>query len=245
MVLPAFSLDHRAMQQAVEPAFGDHGTWQRWYVDLPGTGQSPPGMPRSDAVLDHVAATLEHQLGGDRFAVMGWSYGAYLSAGLIRRGPGRVRGAMMVCAGFRIRPTDRDLGGVLDSRPSQGWLAAVPPHLHDHFRQALGHQTFEAAARTAAAIGANGPTDEAYLSALRGDGFALSDEDAPTTLDAPVCLLTGRRDRVAGYRDPLRGLPHLPQADYTALADAGHYLPLEQPHTFAALVQAWLHRCQP
>ena len=65
----------------------------------------------------------------------------------------------------------------------------------------------------------------------------------PTELDAPVCLLTGRRDRVAGYRDPLLGLPYLPQADYTTLANAGHYLPLEQPQAFAALVQAWLRRC--
>lgn len=93
-------------------------------------------------------------------------------------------------------------------------------------------------------IGAGDPTDVSYLSTLRSKGFALSNENAPTELDAPVSLVTGRRGRVAGYRDPLLGLPHLPQADYTALATAGHYLPLEELHAFAALVQAWLVRCR-
>lgn len=244
MVLPSFSLDHRAMGHALEPVFGRDSMWERWYVDLPGTGRSPAGEPRSDAVLDQVVASLDDQLGHDSFTVVGWSYGAYLTAGLIRRRTTQIRGAMMICAGLKIRPVDRDLTGVLDSSPEDNWLAHVPAHLHDHLRHTVGNQTVEVGTRTAIAIGDNGPTDEAYLAALRGDGFPLSDEAAPTKLDTPVCLVTGRRDRIAGYRDPLQGLPHLPQADYTALAHAGHYLPLEEPEAFAALVHAWLGRCR-
>ncbi len=133
---------------------------------------------------------------------------------------------------------------MLDSTAEPGWLADVPAHLHEHFRHAVGHQTLEVGTGIAAMIGASGPNDDAYLTALRSEAFALSDEEMPTELDTPVCLVTGRRDRVAGYRDPLLGLPHLPQADYTALANAGHYLPLEQPRAFAALVHAWLRRCR-
>lgn len=48
---------------------------------------------------------------------------------------------MMICAGFKIRPDDRDLTGVLSSTPEPDWLAEVPVGLHEHFRQAVGHQT--------------------------------------------------------------------------------------------------------
>jgi len=245
VVRPSFSLDHRAMARAVEPAFSAADGWRRLYVDLPGTGSSPAGEPHSDAVLDEVVATVEEHVGGRGFAVAGWSYGGYLAAGLSRRLPGQVRGLMMVCAGLRIRPADRDLTGVLDSTPEADWLSGVPVHLHEYLRHAVGRQTFDVGHRVAAVLEGNGSTDEAYLAALRSEGFALSDENAPTDLDAPACLVAGRRDRVAGYVDLFRALGRLSQADYACIASAGHYLPVEYPYPFAVVARAWLRRCHP
>ncbi len=245
VILPSFSLDHRAMARAVEPAFSAVDGWARLYVDLPGTGSSAAGEPHSDAVLDEVVETVEEHVGGSGFAVVGWSYGGYLAAGLSRRLPGQVRGLMMVCVGLKIRPADRDLTGVLDSTPEADWLSGVPVHLHDHLRHAVGHQTVEVGHRVAAVLEANGSTDDAYLAALRSEGFALSDEDTPTDVDTPACLVTGRRDRVVGYVDLFRALGRLRQADYVSIASAGHYLPVEEPHRFAAIIRAWLRRCRP
>lgn len=87
---------------------------------------------------------------------------------------------MMVCTGFKIRPDDRDLTGVLASTPQPGWLARVPPVLHGHFTRAVGSQTAEVGERISAALNLNGPTDEAYLTSLRANAFALSDEGTPT-----------------------------------------------------------------
>jgi pimeloyl-ACP methyl ester carboxylesterase len=244
IVLPSFSLDHAAMAEAVEPVFADTPGWRRLYVDLPGTGGSPPGEPRSDIVVDAVVGTIRAELGDQRFVIAGWSYGGYLAAGVTRRLPRQVSGLMMVCTGFKIRPEERDLTGVLTSIPDPEWLLDVPPGLHDHFAHAVGCQTAVVAQRIATALGRNGPTDQAYLTALRVDGFALSDENALTQCDAPVCFLTGRRDRVTGYVslfDTLRSYDH---ATYAAIADAGHYLPLEQPAVFAAATQSWLSQCQ-
>ena len=56
VVLPSFSLDHQAMAEVVEPVFAATAGWSRLYIDLPGTGASPAGEPRSDAVLDEVAS---------------------------------------------------------------------------------------------------------------------------------------------------------------------------------------------
>jgi pimeloyl-ACP methyl ester carboxylesterase len=244
VVLPSFSLDHNAMAEAIEPVFAATAGWSRLYVDLPGTGASPPGEPRSDAVLDDVVRTIDAVLGDQRFLVAGWSYGGYLAAGLARRFPQRVGGLLLVCTGVKIRPHERNLTGVLPSTAEPGWLADVPENLHDHFTHAIGCQTAAVAKRVAAVLARNGPTDEPYLAALRADGFALSDEDVPTAYSAPVCILAGRRDRVAGYAGFFSALSRYSHADYLAIGDAGHYLPLEQPRLFQAAALSWLDQCQ-
>jgi pimeloyl-ACP methyl ester carboxylesterase len=243
-VLPSFGLDHAAMGEAVEPVFVDLSGWRRLYVDLPGTGDSPPGEPRSDVVLDVPIETIRAEIGNERFVLAGWSYGGYLAAGVTRRLPEQVSGLMMVCTGFKIRPEDRDLTGVLTSTPHPGWLAQVPPGLHDHFAHAVGSQTAEVAERIAAVLGRNGPTDEAYLASLRTDGFALSDEATPTPCDAPVCFLTGHRDRIVGFASLFGALGSYDHGMHTTISNAGHYLPLEQPAVFAAVTQTWLAQCE-
>lgn len=222
MVLPSFSLDHAAMAKTVEPVFADRSGWRRIYFDLPGTGGSPPGEPRSDVVLDEVVGTIRAELGDEPFAVAGWSYGGYLAAGVTRRRPEQVSGLMMLCTGFQIRPEDRDFTGVLASTPQPGWLAQVSPDLHEHFTHAVGSQTAGVSERIVAALDCNGPTDEAYLASLRVDGFALSDEAAPTPCDAPVCFLTGQRDRVIGFASLSGALGSYDHATYTSISSAGH-----------------------
>lgn len=243
VVLPSFSLDHAAMAATVEPVFAELSGWRRIYVDLPGTGGSPPGEPRSDVVLDEVVSTIRAELSNEHFALFGWSYGGYLAAALTRRLAHQVRGLMMVCAAFGIRPEDRDLTGVQPSTPRPGWLDRVPPGLHDHFTLAVGSQRADVAERIADALSRNGPTSEPYQSALRHGGLALSDEAAPTPCDAPVCFLAGQRDRVAGFANLLHELGTYENATFTILSSAGHYLPLEQPAAFASLSKSWLAEC--
>ena len=243
VVLPSLSLDSTAMRAAFEPAFAGLSGWARIYLDLPSSGGSPPGEPTSDAVLGDVIATVDALLDGEPFPIAGWSYGGYLAAALARRLPGRTTGLLTVCSGFKIRPADRDLSGVLPSRPEPGWLDGVPPHLHEYLATAVGYQTTAAASRVAAVLAANGPVDEAYFGVLRSTGFALSDEDLATDYERPASFVCGRRDRVAGYRGGYENLGRFPHAGYVLAAEAGHFLPVEQPNLFGAAVRAWLDRC--
>jgi pimeloyl-ACP methyl ester carboxylesterase len=190
-----------------------------------------------DAVVDAV--------GTRPFAVTGWSYGGFLAAGLVRRLPEQVVGLQMVCSGFRIRPQDRDLSGVLPSDPEPGWLDAAPPHLREHLAAAVGIQTADVGARVAGILGLIGPAQDEYLDRLQRDGFVLGDQDAATSLDGPVSLVAGRRDRLAGYRAAVAALDAFPHAELAVAADAGHYLPVEDPGFFASAVQRWLRRCRP
>lgn len=243
VVLPSFSLAHSAMASAMEPAFTGRDRCRRIYVDLPGTGSSPAGVPHSDQVLDDVVDTIRQELSEESFALVGWSYGGFLAAGVTRRMGSQARGLMMVCSALRIHPEHRDLTGVLPSVPERSWLAGVPEHWHDHFTQAIGCQTAEVAHRIASVLKQNPPTDEGYLSELRTNGLVLSEEHMAAPRDIQACLVAGRRDRVAGYLGLFNALDCFDHADYVLSGEAGHYLPLEDPEFFAAALHNWLDRC--
>jgi pimeloyl-ACP methyl ester carboxylesterase len=251
VMLPGFGLDGAVMAAACEPAFaqlpaGQDGhagqRWRRIYLDLPGTGASPAGKPTADAVLAAVQDTIAELVGDAPYRLVGHSFGGYLAAGLARRKPDRMTGLFLICCGARIRPADRDLSGVLPSAPEPGWLDGVPEDLREHFGHGIGHQTRAVADRVTAAFDLRAPVDDEYLAALRPEGYRLPDEDeaSATEFTGPVALLAGRRDRIAGYRDPFAALARYPGGSYTVLADAGHYLPFEQPERFAAHILDWL-----
>jgi pimeloyl-ACP methyl ester carboxylesterase len=242
VLLPWFGLDHAVMAAAFEPVFTSATGWRRIYVDLPGTEESPPVDPCSDAVLDAVTDTVGSILGEAPFLLAGCSYGGYLSAGLVRRVPAQVAGLLMVCAGVKIRPDQRDLSRVLPPTPESQWLHDVPGQLHEHFSAAIGHQTGTVANRIAHAFGLNAPTNDEYLGELRSNGYQLSDEGSPQRFDGNVMMLTGRRDRIAGYLDQFDALARYGRGDFVALGDAGHYLPFEQPERFRSAALDWLAR---
>lgn len=245
VLLPWFGLDQAVMAEACEPVFSTISGWSRIYLDLPGTGGSPPVDPRSDAVLDAVAETVDSTIGGARFLVSGCSYGGYLAAGLLRRMPSQVAGLLIVCAGVKIRIEERNLSGVLSSTPEPQWLAEVPAALHEHFSHGIGSQTSSVANRVAQAFALSGPTDDAYLAELRANGYQLSDEGARTPFDGSVTILAGRRDRIAGYLDQFDALANYSHANFVALGNAGHYLPFEQPELFKTIMLNWLAESEP
>ena len=246
VLLPGFALDAAVMVAACEPALAharpgsDAEGWQRIYLDLPGTGGSAAGEPTSEAVLGAIRDTVTELIGDIPFGLVGHSFGSYLAAGLARRDPDRVAGLFLICPGRRIRPVDRDLAGVQPSAPEPGWLDDVSEGLHEHFGQAVGRQTKAVADRVAAAFDQRGPVDEEFLEALRPNGYQLADEGASVPFGGPVSLLSGRRDRIAGYRDAFATLDRYPNGSFTALAEAGHYLPFEEPEHFAVAVLDWL-----
>lgn len=240
VLLPWYAHDAAVMARAFEPVFADLRGWRRIYVDLPGTGRSAAVAPTSDAVLDAVEDTFHRETDGASALVVGCSYGGYLAAGLARRLPERVSRLALVCSGVRIALEHRNLDRVLPPRPEEGWLEAAPPRWHEHLDLAVGRQTTAVAARLADAFAVRGETDDGYLDRLRATGYSLTDERPTLGYAGDVIAVVGRRDRIAGYLDQLDALDDCPFGSYVAFAEAGHYLPFEQPDAFRSVMQGWL-----
>jgi pimeloyl-ACP methyl ester carboxylesterase len=244
VVLPWFGSSGQFAACAVEPATIDVPGYQRVYLDLPGTGESPACAASSDAVLAEVAEWVGAELGREPFALVGFSYGGYLAAGLARRMPGQISRLLLVCSGVQIRPDQRDLSDVLRSDPEPGWLDGVDADLHEHLSYAVGVQTDAVAQRLVEAFNANGTTDNDFLTDLR-EHYELSDEASSSQLDSPVRIVAGRRDRIAGFKDQFNACLRWPNSDYVLLSSAGHYLPFEEPNHFRTLTLDWLRADAP
>jgi len=241
--LPWFGTERSVMAAAMEPVFDDCAGWRRIYVDLPGCGQSPAGPADSDGVVDAVAEFVDREVGTGPILLAGCSYGGYLAAALARRRPERIAGLLLVCPGIKILAEDRDLPEAQDSPAAADWLAGLPSQLRAHLSSALGNRTRDVAARVAAVLASSDPGDEEYLQRLRTTGYRLSDEDSAVQYGGPTCIVTGRQDHVVGHADQYRALAAYPQASFTVLAEAGHYIPFEQPDAFRRLIRDWLARC--
>ncbi len=243
VVIPTASLDGNAMASAIEPAFaGLDEKWQRIYVDLPGTGSSVAGAPFADAIVDSIQETVGSLIPRDRFGLIGWSYGAYLGAGLVRRWPERVSGLLSVCGGVRIAMDQRDLTGLSDPNTEPDWLDGIDEEFHGSLQQAIGRQNSTVGAGVAALLKNNAPTDDEYFEALHAKGYALSDETEVKSYSGPVSIVVGRCDRIAGFKDQFGLIDGYAHADYTAMSGIGHFLPLEAPAEFAMVVGRWLSR---
>jgi pimeloyl-ACP methyl ester carboxylesterase len=162
---------------------------------------------------------------------------------MARQQPASVAGLLLICAGPRIDPRDRDLPDEAVLRPADGWLDGVPQELRAHLSAALGNRTAQVAAHIAELLLAARPGDEEYQRQLRAGGYRLPDEDSPARYDGPVSIITGRQDRIAGYADQFRSLAAYRLAGFAVVANAGHYVPFEQPAEFASLVTGWLGTC--
>jgi pimeloyl-ACP methyl ester carboxylesterase len=241
--MPGFGLDRSVMAAALEPVLGQRPGLRRIYLDLPGHGESAAGMPTSAAVVDAVSAFIDTRLGDTPPLLAGWSYGGYIAMAIARRRPAGVAGLLLICPGVRIRPEDRDVPGPPAAPSPGGWLDGVPGELRSPLAKALGNRTAQVATRVAAILSASRPGDEDYLRELRDRGYRLPDEDSRAEFTGPVSIITGRQDRVCGYADQFRLLADYPRAAFAIVANAGHYLPIEQPADFRALVAGWLRSC--
>jgi pimeloyl-ACP methyl ester carboxylesterase len=252
VLLHGFSMEHRFMTHTYEPIFaaragagsGGGPGWRRIYPDMPGHGATPAPewLASDDEVLDVLVDFVDAVTGGERLVVVGSSWGGYLAHGLANRRADRIDGMMLTVPVVHADQGRRDVpphtalvadpAAVADVQPGEEiWLAVSTVQTQeqlDRFR----------------ALGSILPPDEAFQERL-APRYAFSFEDELATLiEAPVLIVAGRQDSIAGYGDAWPLLEHLPRATYAVLDRAAHALEHEQSGLFTSLANEWLDRVE-
>ena len=228
----------------LEPVLADRGA-RAVYVDLPGHGDSRPssGFRSAEDVLDAVDRLLDTEVPHGPFLLLGHSYGGHFARAVAARHPDRVAGLALLCSVLpgELRPAafavvrDDGVSAQLDDDQRaeyEGYFVVRTAATLERFRTAV--------------VPAGGTVDDETLERAITTGPHAADPDA-VVVDAPVLVLSGRRDHWVGWegQERLGDGDVYPHATVVTVADAGHALPHERPGLVGALLGDWLERVSP
>jgi len=199
-------------------------------VDLRGFGDSPLPPDPYDHVTDVVAVLDE--VGVDRLAVVGASFGGLVAQELARRCPDRVERLLLVCPASALLQPDEELEAFWSREEElleQGDLAAAT---------ALNVDTWCGPEAS--------PAVRDLVSAMQRRAFELQTdrEDLqidvepgdPSVIQAPVLVVSGDHDLAAFRRSADALARALPHGELRTLSWAGHLPTLERPDEAGQLI---------
>ena len=248
ILLHGYPLDHRYMVRDMEPFFEHREGWKRIYLDLPGMGKTPGAdwITTQDQILDVVVDFIDHILPGQRFVVVGASYGGYLARGVIYRRSAVIDGLLLTAPRILADVSKRTLPAHVTLAKNKEVLAEMEPD------QAKDLQGFAVALTRKLAdymkayiYPAVEIADHQFLGGLDEHwAFSFDVDNLTKPFTKPALILTGRQDSATGYVDAWGILENYPRGTFVVLDRAGHGLQIEQEGLFRALVNEWLDRVE-
>lgn len=229
----------------LDDVFSD-GPWERWYLDLPGFGKTPPldnagGLPE---LADYVDEFVGESFLDEHFAVVADSMGCALARDLLARRKHQVLGMALIAPVVDPVHANRRVATheVLVSDPEL--LATIPPEEVDDY-VAMGAvqspETWELY-RTGIVPGLHCYDQSAFDRLDNRYWLADVPEGRIGEYDGEMLMVMGRQDQVVGFEDQMALLAHYPHCTAVVLSPGGHNVYLDQLATVKALMRSWLDR---
>jgi pimeloyl-ACP methyl ester carboxylesterase len=203
-------------------------------VDLSGHGDSPPAECEwsLDEIDDAVLAASD-TVGARRIVAIGFSAGAKFALHLAVTHPDRVA-ALVLVAGTPAGPIPLPAELIEDWKSRVGDASAIRDLVTPYLTGPVDKTAFERFAENAARV---------PLSALEGTLRATLDTDfqgSLSSIDVPTLVVGGTLDTLFTPELLREALVEPIACARLALIDCGHEIPLERPHQFAAVIEAFL-----
>jgi pimeloyl-ACP methyl ester carboxylesterase len=246
LVLHGLGADRRFGINRYEPILVGRTGWRRLYPDLPGMGETrgASSLRTPEDYVDVLIAFMGAVAPGQRFAVVGISWGGYLALGLARAVPDRLDGLMLTAPMIHGRD-DR----ILPPR----FVLVQEPGIADRLEPGEERWASMAVVQTSVTLDAFRRDVQPGLRTadwpfLRTVAPSFSEpvlEDRlPAPFEAPALILTGKHDVAVGFADAWPLLQDLPRGTYAVLDGAGHGVEEEQQTLFRQLTSEWLDRVE-
>ena len=244
LCLHGYSVDHGLMTGCLEPIFNNETGYRRIYFDLPGMGKSTsaPWVKNADAMLTLITEFIRQIIPEESFLIIGESYGAYLTLGLIRDMAERIDGAFFICPVIttqnRTLPEktllyqSADFQKITENvKPFLAMAVIATPEIYEKYKTDI--------------MPGLDLADYSFLDSYsNGYGFTFEEELENVVFDKPTGILSGRQDFIVGYHDAYAILPCFPRASYAVLDFCGHNLQIENEPLLHQHVKDWLWRTE-
>lgn len=244
VMLHGWGVDYRILSGPMEPLFGKElSGFKRIYIDLPGMGQSKAGahIKTSDEMLDALYTFLDQLIPGQRYVVMGESYGGYLARGMVCTKPSQVAGVILLCPAVIPGYRKGHVVPLCVMEQDEAFLDTLSAPERKSFEYMNVILTQNVWLSYKADIYDALPLQNThFLNEVLNGAFSFDVDKLVEPYTAPSLIITGKQDTEVGYRDQFDLMRIYTNATYIALNRAGHNLQIEQPQLFTSVVGGWL-----
>lgn len=211
----------------------DPDLWRDMADDLGRLGALHHGNVYQNDTLEGMARRVLSEA-PERFVLIGFSMGGFVSRVLTLMAPERVSGVAFVASSAReYTPAERQrrIQGALPGDKPKAASPGVALGLHpDKERDPVLLERLRGMQRRL------GPEVRARQSALvRKDGYADLER-----ITCPSLVIACRQDRLRKFEETERMARCLPHSQFEVIEDCGHMAPLEKPHELAMLLGKWI-----
>ena len=211
----------------------DADLWRDVAPDLGKVGQLHYGNVYQDDTLEGMAQRVLSE-SPERFVLIGFSMGGFVSRILTLMAPERVAGVAFVASSAReYTPAER-------ARRIQGALPGDKPKkanpgvaLGLHPDRERDPELLERLRGMQRRLGSEVRTRQSAL--IRKDGYADL-----ARITCPSLVVACRQDRLRKLEETERMAKSLPHSQFEIIEDCGHMAPLEKPHELAMLLEEWI-----
>jgi pimeloyl-ACP methyl ester carboxylesterase len=211
----------------------DADLWRDVAPDLGKVGQLHYGNVYQDDTLEGMAQRVLSE-SPERFVLVGFSMGGFVSRILTLMAPERVTGVAFVASSAReYTPAERErrIQGALPGDKPKKAAPGVALGLHpDRERDPVLLERLRGMQRR---LGSEVRTRQSAL--IRKDGYADL-----ARITCPSLVVACRQDRLRKLEETERMAKCLPHSRFEIIEDCGHMAPLEKPHELAMLLEKWI-----
>lgn len=241
LIIHGWGISRITMKGAFEPVFSELDGYKRFYIDLPGMGNSGHGdVKNSDDMLELLHGFAVDVI-GEPFIIVGQSYGGLLARGFVNKYQELIKKIILLVPCIipgvkqgRVEPhtvveqDDELLASLTDDERESFTLMNVvlTRDVWERYRTYL--------------IPALESADWDFLNNVLEGSFSFDPDDLKEPCTIPCLIIAAKQDTEVGYKDQFDLMEKYTNATYCAVERAGHNLQIEQPEIFGSLVKNWL-----
>ena len=241
LIIHGWGISKLTMKGAFEPVFTELEGYRRYYIDLPGMGDSEHGdVKNSDDMLELIHGFAVDVI-GEPFIIIGQSYGGLLTRGFVNKYPDLIKKIILLvpCIIPGVRQGRVEPLTVVEK--DEELLSSLTQDERDNFTMMNVMLTKEVWERyNKYLLPALNSADWDFLNNVLEGSFSFDPDDLKEPCTKPCLIIAAKQDTEVGYKDQLDLIQKYTNATYCAVERAGHNLQIEQPEIFEGLVKNWL-----
>lgn len=241
LIIHGWGISKLTMKGAFEPVFTELEGYRRYYIDLPGMGDSEHGdVKNSDDMLELIHGFAVDVI-GEPFIIIGQSYGGLLTRGFVNKYPDLIKKIILLvpCIIPGVRQGRVEPLTVVEK--DEELLSSLTQDERDNFTMMNVMLTKEVWERyNKYLLPALNSADWDFLNYVLEGSFSFDPDDLKEPCTKPCLIIAAKQDTEVGYKDQFDLMQKYTNATYCAVERAGHNLQIEQPEIFEGLVKNWL-----